>query len=238
MTGDRARCEEAIRYCLTHKPAADDAAAYNLWSLVLRSQGEDKNQEAERKLTSALARLAGNEAAPQLAAAIYTNWGSLLSSQGKLAPARNMYEQALAFNAVNAHTLFNYGLAWQKENNRAMAEEKYRQAIEVDHELTSAYTNLAYVLWQQGKIDDALTQTKRLEQISQGTDVYLNWGFLLEQKKNFALALRQYERAIELDPGLPEAYEGKARAYLELGDLLSAAANAFRAGRLREKVAP
>jgi len=206
-----ARCEATIRYCLLNDNSTDDAPAYNLWGLLLKSRGE--LHEAESKFLRALKRLKAVAPNPRLTAVIYSNWGILLANQKKFDLAREKYARAWEADDTYIDSLYNWGLAWQKENNLEEAEAKYREAIRRKPDILSAHYNLAHLLTQRGRTDEALKVFAEMEQITKYRDpeVYIQWAIPLVLKKRYAEAIEKYDSALELNPENIEVRDYKAK---------------------------
>lgn len=214
---DPARCEATIRYCLLNDNSTDDAPAYNLWGLLLKSRGE--RHEAESKFLRALKRLKGGAPNPRLTAVIYSNWGILLANQGKFDLAREKYARAWKADDTYIDSLYNWGLAWQKENKLDEAEVKYREAIRRKPDLLFAHYNLAHLLTQRGRTDDALKVFAEMERVTKyrNPEVYIQWAIPLIQRKRYAEAIEKYDRALELNPENIEVRNYKASLHQALG---------------------
>ena len=67
-----------------------------------------------------------------------------------------LFSSAIQTTPGNAKMFSNLAAALDKVGNRTEAEELFRHAIELEPEYVIGYTNLAFVVKEQGRIDEAL----------------------------------------------------------------------------------
>lgn len=175
-------------------------------------------QGAQSKFCHALNRLKVSTPNPRLAAVIYTNWGLLLGGLHRLDLAQEKFAKAIKIDRRNASALYSLGLIRQQEKDFAEAEAKYREVIRLDPNLLYAYHNLAYVLIQSGKANDASKVYANMERASKYRDswVYANWAMLLNSQGRYREAIEKCDRALDLNPNDAEGKAAKTEAYSRL----------------------
>jgi tetratricopeptide (TPR) repeat protein len=126
------------------------------------------------------------------------------------------------------------GMLHEARNDRAAARAAYEQALAVDPKAGVAANNLAWIVAQDGKLDEAL----RLATIAQDTlrrrpeaEDTLGWIYL--QKGLSTQAIASFERARDRAPQNPLYHYHLGLAYLKNGDKDRARLELTRALELR-----
>ncbi len=88
-------------------------------------------------------------------ASAHCNLGAALKETGQTEAALASYRQALRYAPTHAQTLFNVGLLHAEGRRPEQARTAYQQALQAEPELVEAHVNLAELLEQDGKHDDA-----------------------------------------------------------------------------------
>jgi len=78
-----------------------------------------------------------------------------LEEQGKLALAAHAYREILEKNPKSIVAWTNLGNAESRLGRNAPAEEAFRKALELDPESADALNNLAWLLYEQKRVDEA-----------------------------------------------------------------------------------
>ena len=79
-----------------------------------------------------------------------------------------------------------------------------RLILEVFPEFAAAHSNLASILQQQGKLNEALMHYKEAIRIQPAfADAYSNMGNTLKEMHDVQGALQCYTRAIQINPAIP-----------------------------------
>lgn len=111
----------------------------------------------------------------------------------------------------------------EDEATFALAEEKYRRAIELDPELANALTNLGNVRFRRGCPQDAEELYRRALAIDgDQPEAYYNLGFLCYERGDASAAVPCFQRAVETDPAFADAHFNLAMALEEIGQHQSA----------------
>src|ERR1051325_1469266 len=78
-----------------------------------------------------------------------------LEEQGKLALAAHSYREILAKNPQSILAWTNLGNVEERLGRRAAAEEAFRKALEIDPESADTLNNLAWLLYEEKRVDEA-----------------------------------------------------------------------------------
>ena len=98
------------------------------------------------------------------------------------------------------------------------AIEEYKNAIEIDPKLASAYVNMGYALDGLQKYDEAIAAYQKVIEIDpKYADAYNNMGIVFRKQGKYDEAIIAYKKAIELDPVDIIAKTNLAEAYLIAG---------------------
>ncbi len=148
-------------------------------------------------------------------------WAELRAVPMYAAMAQSMPEIAQAEKAVQetptskeAH--FRLGTTWARADLLRPAEAAFKQAIALDNQYVDAYVNLGVVYYQLNQLSDALAQYDAALAIApDDADIHHNRGAtyvqqaLQNQTPDQALldkGVREFERALEINPNLSQAY--------------------------------
>jgi tetratricopeptide (TPR) repeat protein len=144
--------------------------------------------------------------------------GDYLSSRGEFAAAAQAYERFLELRPRDAEVLFRLGVARAEVGDAQGAIEAYREAMQMDEAAAAPRNNLALMLEQEGRLDEALTVAQaayaRADFDPQVMDT-LGWLYLRTGLVDRAVAL--LERALSLAPEAADTRYHLAIAYRESG---------------------
>jgi tetratricopeptide (TPR) repeat protein len=136
-----------------------------------------------------------------------------LEDEGKLAEAASRYQAILAEHPDSAIAWTNLGNARSQLGERGPAEDAFRKALTIDPGARDAMNNLAWLLLQENRIDEAESLARKATALG-GPDPYLVLDTLarvLAAKGACAESLATFRRAIA---SVPPA-QGAARADIE-----------------------
>jgi serine/threonine protein kinase/Tfp pilus assembly protein PilF len=197
---NRRESEEAVRY-LNMAIEIDPLykLAYNQLAYVYDDIGDfNKSIWAINKYIS----IAPDEPNP------YDTRGDLYAWNGKLGQAIESYKKALEIKPDFYMSLLNLGNMYLFKREYAKAESCYQQiASHSEKDLRSAgRTYLAFIPVYQGKLEEALEvvddgiAADRMEQAEGGQNANKHWvkAYIYEEKKNLNLALKEFERFMEI----------------------------------------
>ncbi len=138
-----------------------------------------------------------------------------LEEEGKFAEAAAKYRDILARHPDSVVALTDLGNAEVQLGNRAAAEEAFRKALALDPNSRDALNNLAWLLYQQKRLDEAESFARRAV-AQQGPDAYLvldTLAHVLAARGSCDEAVRTFQQAIDAVPST----QAQARTGLENG---------------------
>jgi tetratricopeptide (TPR) repeat protein len=161
----------------------------------------------------------------------------------------NRYEQAIdAFervarfaedDGIEQEARINKGAAHAELEEYDMAIGAYKEALNIDdssEHAATAETNLAYVLWESGRSEQALEHAERAVQRDERfAEGWYNRGFFLLERGLAEEARNAFDNAIRLGHRTPAILEEKARALEELGEFERAEEVADEAEEIRKE---
>lgn len=149
--------------------------------------------------------------------------GSLSSSQ-VISQARAAAEKAIQLDdslaeghSALANTRLFFDWDW------AGSEAEFKRALALNPGSSNAHHWYAHLLMAEGRVEEALTESKRaldLDQLSQVTNLHLGWHYIYSRQ--YDLAIDQLRKTLELDPTYGYAYWYIGRAYEQQGKFAEA----------------
>lgn len=188
----------------------DDAWAYNLWGLLLATEG--KLADSYEKYSKAIGE-------NQDFAAPYNNWGLGLTAEGKYVKAIEKFEIAVGIDDEFAIAYTNWGKALSGQEKFADAIVKLQKAIKVDPNFAVAHRVWGDALVAKREYDEAFEQyRKAIEKDPAYAGAYNNWGRAYTMQGNHDEAIKKFRKAVEINPKLVLAYVNLGRALMELSE--------------------
>jgi len=139
----------------------------------------------------------------------------VLEDDGKVAEAAAKYREILAAHPDSSVAWTDLGNAEEKLGDKKAAEDAFRKALEADPSSRDALNNLAWLLYQEKRLDEAESFARKALSES-GPDSYLVLDTLarvLAAKGACDEAARTFQQAIDAVP----SSQAQARADLEQG---------------------
>ena len=128
--------------------------------------------------------------------------------------ATKYYQKALKKHAKEASVHNDLGLCYHRRGMLNEAAKSLAKAVELESHKKLYRDNLAAVLVDQNKPQEALTQLTKAHGEAVGN---YNLAYLLVQKHDNQTALQHFRRAAQMDPGLEEAQQWIAQLTAPLG---------------------
>lgn len=152
----------------------------------------------------------------------------------------SLWSHALAVDPRNAVAHINLGACLGMRGELAAATRHYRRAIELSPGYGRAHGDLAVVLARQKDFPGAIKHFQAA--LALGADdparVHNGLGTALEAVGKMAEAAREYQRALETDPGYIRAHYNLARLLFDRGAVLEAQQHLDEALRLDPRYQP
>ena len=124
-----------------------------------------------------------------------------LHQQGQLGQAEAIYRQILNIEPRNANALHLMGVVALQTGAHKNAVDKIGQAIEINPNVASYYSNQGLALQGLKQFDDAVAgYDKAIALQPDFAEAYYNRGNALKELKQFDAAVANYDKAIALKP--------------------------------------
>ncbi len=129
----------------------------------------------------------------------YTNLGNIYLDIGKKEEAIVLYKKAIEINSDYAEAYYNLGNTYRSLGKHEEALDLYKKAIKVNPNYVEAYNNLGIAYYDIGRKEDAVALFKRAMKINPNyAEAYNNLAIIYYNKKQYSLAVKHCNRAIEL----------------------------------------
>ena len=133
----------------------------------------------------------------------------------------SLWEDNVAKAPGRARIHGNLGKAYLDKGRYERAAEEFKKLIEIDPTFASAYNNLAVIYIDHLK-DDRIARKYIEASLTLFPDYpagYVNLGVIDLNNRKLRSAIKNFEKALELDPGNLLAYYNLGACYINLGDL-------------------
>ena len=208
------RGEEGLALLSRASTAGDEASLHHARALLLLVSG--RGPEGLAEVERALALDPATPSPLRLS-------GDYLSGRGDFGAATRAYERYLESRPKDAAVLLRLAAALARVEEIEEAVKAYRRLIEVNDESVQARNNLAILLEQQGKLDEALVVAQAAYARAEREPVVmdtLGWLYLHKGREQRAVALLSAAR--DLAPASVETRYHLAMAYRQVGRLSDA----------------
>jgi tetratricopeptide (TPR) repeat protein len=149
-------------------------------------------------------------------AAIYNDLGFVLERQGLTDEAVRQYRKALELDPESASAHYNLGVSLMRRSEYAAAESHFRAALE-QKPSAPAYTGLGLALYQQGRVDEAITRLQAgIDADPKHPAAYDQLGAILVEEGRLEEAAANYRRLIGARPSAA-AHQKLAQVLMRLG---------------------
>ena len=172
---------------------------------LYRTKSELASDPAERQLylTRALEAYEQATSLSPNAAHLFDEWGLVYFVVGDHEAAIAKYEYSLTIDDQYINTYLSLGDAYMAANDLGKAREAYLTAVEIDPDVAEVHSVLAYLYGTKGRIEEAISETLRVIELSGSQSLLYN------SYKNLALFYQDQDR---LEEAMRAAEEALARA--------------------------
>jgi adenylate cyclase len=161
-----------------------------------------------------LLALSQNNRSPRTYKAI----GSIYRDTGKYDDAIHYLEKGIAIDKYDVAVLVALGSVYTLIKNNRKAEELYLNAISIDPKNWKPYDGYGYFLIKNGRYDEAIDNYEKVLSILPDSVVSLNnIGSIYLYKNDFKTAIKYYEKAAAIEPGI-SIYANIGSMYYFMGD--------------------
>ncbi|MEO0378210.1 MAG: tetratricopeptide repeat protein, partial [Cyanobacteria bacterium P01_A01_bin.17] len=146
---------------------------------------------------------------------VYPLWGRVLTIQGQVKDAIQVYEKSLKLQSRHAGTYADLGYLFRRERRFAKAVAHYQLALSLKPDWVAVRYNLATLLYELGDWDAAIEQYCHVIKLQPTHNhACFNLAVVYGQKRKVGQAIELYRRVIREHPE-------ESSAYSNLGDILS-----------------
>ncbi|MBK8972231.1 MAG: tetratricopeptide repeat protein [Hahellaceae bacterium] len=142
--------------------------------------------------------------------------------------ALNRLEKALEISPQHLEANAILGLVYQEQGEASHAEAQYRKAIDIDPSFTRGRTYLAAFLFNQGRLDESLEESRKAAEdlkFNGRYQIFSNIGMIESQLGRQTQAIEAYEKSLLLRRDQPNCQLALSGLYLATGNLTKAARN-------------
>ncbi len=157
------------------------------------------------------------ETSPGLARA-HTGLGSYYYEKGKMEDALVHYEDAAKLVPANADKLNIVGTVYENQQQLSKARQAYGKARLYDGSKAAYLTNYARTYEKSGMLDSAqVLYLASAQQDSTLWETYFGLGVVSFQQQQYAAALANWKRVLQLNPKVKEVYTNLAVVFNTVG---------------------
>lgn len=125
------------------------------------------------------------------------------------------YSQAIELKP-SAYNYYSRGLLYSGVEKFELAAKDFKKALELEPDDVDYLQELADSLNELDQFDNAIFYYKKALSINQSYYLYFNIGYAYRELRKYKEAIKYLEKAIELDPQIPEGYSTLAYVYTML----------------------
>lgn len=153
----------------------------------------------------------------------FFNRGNAFYFFGKNDLALKDYNKAIDLDRNFTEAYFNLGIVLMTGNKPTQAMDNFNKVIMLKPSYSEAYYNRGVLLDDYlDKSDQALTDYNKALELRKDKDYYSKLGDWYNEKKQFALALQNYNEAINIAPGYAQLYQDRSELFDEMGEVIKA----------------
>jgi tetratricopeptide (TPR) repeat protein len=143
----------------------------------------------------------------------FYNIGNMLVLLGRTDEAIEYYNRVLEGKPGDADTCIALASARIIKGETELALDSYREGLKYHPENTVLRGELALVLLQLNRLDEAITELEQLVKIKADSTTYCNLGIAWAQKGQLNKAMEYYAKSIQLKPDNAKARYNLGNAY-------------------------
>lgn len=133
--------------------------------------------------------------------ALYNNLGVVYKELQKYSKAIDNFNKAIQLNSTYAEAYNNLGIVLKKKHNYEEAYKNYKESIKLNPAYPEAYNNLGLLYAEIKDLKNALINFDKAIQLNiKYTEAYKNRANTHSLKKNYLLAIKDYEKLKILEP--------------------------------------
>ena len=152
-------------------------------------------------------------------AAAHVLIGEALDGLGKTREAIAEFQQAAQVSPHEPNVHFGLGFLYWKSQDYERAKEEFQAELTNDGDNAQAWAYLGDTEMKLGNREMAASHLNKAIQLQNDIRMaYIDRGILLSEENKYKDAIADFRKAVELDPGQPDAHYRLAHAYQALGE--------------------
>jgi tetratricopeptide (TPR) repeat protein len=133
------------------------------------------------------------------------------------------YDQAIALDPRDSHSLYNRGLIYEELDDPGSALFAYAESLEIEPNNADAYLNKGTILLDRAKLDEAVVDFTRAHELEPSDPWALaSRGITYAWKRDRARAERDFEAVERMAPYNPVLVRGRALLSMHAGEFRAA----------------
>jgi tetratricopeptide (TPR) repeat protein len=170
-------------------------------------------------------------------AAAHVLIGEALDGLGKTPEAIAEFRLAAQVSPREPNVHFGLGFLYWKSQDYEKAKAEFRAELANDGDSAQAWAYLGDTEMKLGNREAAASDLNKAIQLRSDIRLaYIDRGIMLSEENKYKDAIADFRKAIELDPGQPDAHYRLARAYQALGESTEAEKEFKRVQQLRQEL--
>jgi tetratricopeptide (TPR) repeat protein len=153
---------------------------------------------------------------------------SAYRAAGNTADAEATYKRAIARSPEYWGGHNDLGVFYTATGQYAEAERSFRTMISLVPDSYAGYRNLGGVLYNMGRVDQAVSMSQKSLELKPSAETVSNLGTIEFTRGNYNTAARHFEKAVELNPGFHMLWGNLADAYQMIPGMRQQEARAYR----------
>lgn len=129
-----------------------------------------------------------------------------------------MYRMALQVKPTFLRAKNNLGVALRRRGRITEAIAQYKEAIAIDPKFADARANLAAAYYMQGRVSEAVAELEVASRDSSNGYFHHHLGIVQFELKRYQEAIKEFRKALSMEPGLAMARYYLGESYKQLGD--------------------
>ncbi len=152
-----------------------------------------------------------------------------LKNKGQNEEALRLYDRVIRSNAKSKEAYAGKGDVYYKMGDLEQAEQQYEKVVELEPADYRYWNQKAWILTKMGKHDQAVADATKSLALNPHAYTFDTRGYAYAHLRKYDEALKDFQRALELDPKLGDAYFHRAQVYDETNKKDLAAADRLQA---------
>ncbi len=186
-------------------PAVSSSANASSADKLERALALARLQERNNELESATFIYKSVQAQSPKNPTVYHRLAVIAARQNRFDDADANFQRAIQIEGATPDLLTDLGYLRYLQDDLVSAEKMLRSALEQNPSLKKARNNLALVLGEQGRMDESLTEFKR---VVGEAEAHANLAYVYSQMGDLQSAQEQYHMALTIDKQLRPAASG------------------------------